>query len=146
MNNIHFTFLITRLLRRRRMTNGHTCRHLSKELDFVGDKLQLWVEAEGYHETVPIGKIIETLDVTREELNSYCRQVLGMNFLSWKKRLRIDEARLLLVSRPEMSASAIGKEVGIFDKSDFRRQFRSIVGCSPVEYRERMSEQGNPCE
>lgn len=111
----------------------------NRDLDSVGEKLSLWVERDGHHDSTSIEEILVDLDITREELNSYCRKTFGMNFLSWKKRLRIDEAKILLLSRPDMSASAVGKEVGIFDKSDFHRQFRSLVGFSPVEYREKMS-------
>ena len=96
-----------------------------------------WVSARGYAEPDTQEEVVRSLNVTRDELASYCRERYGMSFLSWRKKLRIEEAGRLLVTRSDLSAAEIGRKVGIFDKSDFRRQFRSLEGCTPLEYRDR---------
>ena len=59
----------------------------------------------------------------------------GKNFLQWRKEIRIDEAKRLLVKDKTIPTAIIGEEVGISDKSNFKRQFREITGCTPAQWR-----------
>ncbi len=50
--------------------------------------------------------------------------------------LRINEAKHLLRSKPELDIKAVGELVGYFDPFYFSRIFKHITGKSPSEYRE----------
>ena len=47
----------------------------------------------------------------------------------------MDEAMRLLLENRETPANLIGEQVGISDKSNFRKQFKEITGCTPVQWR-----------
>ena len=109
-----------------------------KTMALVESKLDSWV-AEGkyreYYESMD--RIIEDLGLTQGELSLYCTKRLKKNFLSWRKELRMDDAKKMLVEHPEMPASKIGKSLGIMDKSNFRHQFKSVTGLTPSRWREK---------
>ena len=51
--------------------------------------------------------------------------------------MRIEDAKRLLMEQPEIPVRHIGYIIGFSDKSNFRRQFKEVVGCTPSEWRER---------
>ena len=101
--------------------------------------LERWVAQRRY--AVPdatLGDVAEEIGVSQVQLSFYFRVILGIRFSTWRKRIRIRDAKILLIQEPDKSLASIGEAVGIADKSDFRRQFREIVGMSPAEYREKL--------
>ena len=109
-----------------------------KTMDLVGLRLESWV-AEGKYRLwyESMDSILEDLGLTAGELSMYCTAKLKKNFLSWRKELRMEEAKRLLLKDPEMPASKIGKSLGINDKSNFRHQFKSVTGLTPSQWREK---------
>ena len=81
-------------------------------------------------------EILDELDLTNQELSFYCSRILNKKFLTWRKEIRIEDAKKLLLEHPEAPVRHIGYVVGFSDKSNFRRQFREVVGCTPTEWRE----------
>jgi transcriptional regulator GlxA family with amidase domain len=57
--------------------------------------------------------------------------------MSWRKDLRIREARHLLLDYPDLPVSVIGEMAGIVDKSNFKRQFCQATGMTPRRWREK---------
>lgn len=53
--------------------------------------------------------------------------------------LRMEYAKLLLQRHPDYTIEAIARECGTTSRSSFYRLFRKYYGCTPCEYRERMS-------
>ena len=109
-----------------------------KTIEKVERRLALWIEDGKHREPdISMDDILDDLGLTRKELSFYCSHVLKTKFLTWRKILRINEAKELLLKHPEMPACHIGFAVGLYDKSNFRQQFRDLVGCTPTEWRER---------
>ena len=109
-----------------------------KTLAKVGKRLELWIGEGKHHEYYDsMDDILEELGLTKEELSFYCSRVLKKKFLTWRKELRIEDAKKLLLKHPEAPACHIGYVVGFGDKSNFRQQFRSVAGCTPTEWREK---------
>ena len=109
-----------------------------RTVDKVERKLARWVEEGKHHETdKSMDDILEELGLTGEELSFYCSRVLKKKFLTWRKELRINDAKDLLLMHPNAPACHIGFVVGLCDKSNFRQQFREVVGCTPLEWRKR---------
>ena len=79
-------------------------------------------------------KILKIEDI--EEVSSFLWECYGERFYTVRKRLRIADAKALLIKRSEMSLSSVSRTVGFQDKSDFRRAFREETGCSPKLWRE----------
>jgi len=67
------------------------------------------------------------------------REVTGKSLQDFIAALRMEKARELL-SATDMPVREIGEAVGYGDQNYFSRRFKSIVGCSPREYRRRETE------
>jgi transcriptional regulator GlxA family with amidase domain len=55
----------------------------------------------------------------------------------YRKRLRLERARTLLVTAPHLSVKQVMAEVGLADESHFVRDFQAMFGLSPRRYRRR---------
>ena len=97
-----------------------------------------WVADRAYcHPDQSMEAVAEELGISMEQLSYYCRSVLGVHFLTWRKQLRIAEAQRLLRADPALSLQVVGERVGITDRTNFRRQFYEVCGCLPAEWLER---------
>ena len=63
-------------------------------------------------------------------------EYFGERFLTIRKRLRIEDAKELLLKRPYLTQTEISRRIGFSDKSDFRRAFKDETGYSPNNWRE----------
>lgn len=95
-----------------------------------------WLSEKKYRNSeVKIETVASELNVSKEQLVFYCTAILKRSFRTWLKEQRIEDAKALLLSHPEMPISVIGRIVGIEDKSNFRREFTQVVGFTPQEWR-----------
>lgn len=101
----------------------------------LAEKMSTWVLEKKWTENLSMKQVADSLGITREELGLYSWSVSGKSFLQWRKGLRMDEAMRLLLENRETPANLIGEQVGISDKSNFRKQFKEITGCTPVQWR-----------
>ena len=109
-----------------------------KTMETVGKRLDKWVADGGYRNgRESVDQILEELGLTSDELSYFCARKFGMSFLSWRKELRIEDAKRMLLEFPELPACKIGQSLGINDKSNFRHQFKSSTGMTPTEWREK---------
>lgn len=122
-----------RLMKKKRLVEARRAR---KVLSMVDKRLGDWVAAGKYKLNYSsIDDILKELDVTSDELSYFCATRYGKSFLTWRKELRIEEAKRMLVDYPRIPAYKIGKSLGINDKADFRHQFKSATGMTPSEWR-----------
>ena len=114
-------------------------RRLSKEdaamKEKILDALYQWTAGRKYCMDSTYEEIAGDLDITREQMVWFCSEILGTRFLSLRKRQRVAYAANLLRLYPTMPATAAGQKAGIADKSDFRRQFREVMGLTAEEWR-----------
>ena len=100
-------------------------------------RVEQWVLDKGYLKPLTcIDDIAEDIGVPADQLSLYLKLKAHQSLLSWRKELRILDARRLLLEYPDLSVAAIGEMVGVDDKSNFKRQFCDVVGMSPREWRE----------
>ena len=99
--------------------------------------LDRWVKDKRFREYDKTREqIAKELNTTREMLHLYFAYRLGVDFKTWRTRLRIEEAKVLLLDNPEMSTNIVAELSGFSDRSNFYHQFTKIVGCSPKQWRE----------
>ena len=98
-------------------------------------KLDKWIREKRWAEDLTMQEIADDLQISREDLSLFFRIQPGKNFLKWRKERRIEEAKKLLLEDRDIPTLIIGEAVGICDKSNFRRQFKEITGCTPAEWR-----------
>ena len=99
--------------------------------------LDKWVEEKGYrlpHRSV--SEAAASMGLASSTLYRYFKAD-GTDFRSWRTRLRLEDAKKLLLEEPESPVSLIGRRVGILDRSNFSRTFKEYTGFTPEAWRKR---------
>ena len=103
--------------------------------------LAKWVEKKGWRTpSRTIGEVAEGLGTDSETLFHYFEQRMGVDFRTWRTRLRLEDAKSMLRERPDLPASEVARRVGFSDRSNFSRQFLAYTGLTPNRWRERQPE------
>ena len=103
----------------------------------IGQELMEWVLFREYLDpAADMDCVAGRLGVPREDVSDLLWTCTGERFLTMRKRLRIEDAKQLLLTKPDMTMSQIARAVGFQDKSDFRRAFREETGFLPRIWRE----------
>jgi len=101
----------------------------------IGEAMKKWEKEKGFTKAgVSTREIAEEVGFTVEQIAYYFKTSMNVSLSAWRKRLRIEYAMELLLTRPELSMSEIGRLCGICDRSDFRRQFIEITGKTPLKW------------
>lgn len=94
-----------------------------------------WIKDRRWTEDATLDEVAESLGIDKEYLSRIFRARFGKSFLQWRKHMRIDEAKRLLIKDSTIPTALVGEAVGINDKSNFKRQFRDLTGCTPAQWR-----------
>ena len=133
-----FSFMIRLLMRcystvaepSQRSVNAKIARHF-----------HLWIAEKKY--CIPdltMSDVAEEFGVSEEALSYYFANVVGERFSSFRKKLRLEEARRLICENPDSKLSRIANKVGIPDKCNFRKQFYSVYGIPPSEWQKQCAD------
>ena len=122
---------------------GRIRRILAKETndelqrtDRLERALSGWLENKGWREPVrTVGEAAERLGTDTGRLHRYFEERVGMDFRTWRTRLRLEDAKRMLLEQPQRQAAEIARLVGFSDRSNFARQFRAYTGRTPAEWR-----------
>ena len=76
------------------------------------------------------------LQLSRDYMNRLCRATFGISAERWLICQRIRSAAQRL-AESTLNVSQIAEEYGYTSLYFFSRQFRQVMGCSPVEWRRR---------
>ena len=99
--------------------------------------LHMWVGKTRYREYSNSREdIASQLNTSKDFLNSYFRNVLKVDFNTWRTSLRVEDAKIILLEQRDLPINIVGEMVGFSDRSNFHRQFTKIVGCTPKQWRE----------
>ena len=89
---------------------------------------------ENSHEKYSLDAVASALFLDRIYLSKCFKEATGMTMLGYHNKVRCEEAARLLLET-DLNIEVIGSMVGYVTPSHFTRVFRSILGCSPSEYR-----------
>jgi AraC-like DNA-binding protein len=135
--------ILERIERRKRMKNGAKdsqpldSQLTEQELNRIQRSLDKWVKEKKYREYDKTREeIAKELNTSKEMLHLFFVTRMSVDFKTWRTRLRIEEAKVLLLENPDMSINIVAELSGFSDRSNFHRQFTKIVGCSPKQWRE----------
>ena len=135
--------IMERIERRKRMKKGAKeaqpldSQITEQELNRIEHALDKWVKEKRYREYDKTREqIAKELNTSKEMLHLFFVTRMSVDFKTWRTRLRIEEAKLLLLENQEMSINIVAALSGFSDRSNFHRQFTKIVGCSPKQWRE----------
>lgn len=135
--------IMERIERRKRMKKGAKeaqpldSQITEQELNRIEHALDKWLKEKRYREYDKTREqIAKELNTSKEMLHLFFVTRMSVDFKTWRTRLRIEEAKLLLLENQEMSINIVAELSGFSDRSNFHRQFTKIVGCSPKQWRE----------
>ena len=89
-----------------------------------------------YNSNISLDDVSMEVDVTPYYFSRLFKEEMGVGFVEYVAKLRIDKAKELLNNDTNMSMKEICIEVGYTDPNYFSRQFKKYEGMSPTEYRE----------
>ena len=135
--------IMERIERRKRMKKGAKeaqpldSQITEQELNRIEHALDKWVKEKRYREYDKTREqIAKEQNTSKEMLHLFFVTRMSVDFKTWRTRLRIEEAKLLLLENQEMSINIVAELSGFSDRSNFHRQFTKIVSCSPKQWRE----------
>ena len=85
-------------------------------------------------EDFSLGQVAKAVNTSTFYFCKMFKKVTGLNFTDYVSRLRIENAKNLLLN-PNLRVSEIAYEVGFQSLTHFNRVFKKIIGQSPTEYR-----------
>jgi transcriptional regulator GlxA family with amidase domain len=104
--------------------------------DAVIARCQVWI-AEHYQEPAPVSSMQQLSGLTERTFKRRFKQATGMTPLEYVHALRLEEAKHLLETAPELPVEAVANDVGYEDAAFFSRLFRRNVNLTPAQYRKR---------
>ncbi len=90
---------------------------------------------ENYQTDISFSELGERFGFTQEYLGKIFKKYSGETLSKYLTRLRMNEAKRLLLASPELEIQKIGEMVGYKDGFYFSRAFKSYTGLQPSEFR-----------
>jgi len=106
----------------------------SQNTDVIGQVIAFM--DENYGSNIGIGQIAEQLNITPNYLSTLFHKKIGINFMTYLKKIRMLKAKELL-SDPNIQVHQVAKQVGYLSTRHFARLFAEHYGCLPSEYRDK---------
>lgn len=106
----------------------------------LNQKVDKWIENMGYcQQGITMLQMAELFSTNRNYLSQYINTRFGCNFNTWLTKLRLDEAKRMLVSSPTLPIDSIAKATGFSTKSHFINTFKASEGMPPGQWRTKNS-------
>ena len=122
-----------------KVKKGIYTRSLLKAVDIDGIMEQLEnlmrLEKIWDNDKLTLGDTALKLGITQHQLSQLLNERLSMNFNTYVNSFRIEEAKRLLIDKPDKTVLFIAYEVGFNSKSSFYESFTRIAGITPLEFR-----------
>ncbi len=93
--------------------------------------------AENYSENITIEQLAGTVHLSKSYFMNRFRQAAGVSAVEYITQFRIRAACSALAESTK-TVSEISFECGFRNLSNFNRQFRRLMGCTPNEYRKKV--------
>ncbi len=104
----------------------------------IANLLQNYLQ-ENYHREISLRELGDRFGFTQEYLGKIFKKYTGETLSKYLTKLRMNEAKRLLLNNPEMSIQSIGEMVGYKDDFYFSRAFKNYTGIQPSKFRKQMS-------
>jgi two-component system response regulator YesN len=88
-----------------------------------------------YSSITSLNSIAEKFGFTNEYLSKIFKKYIGETPIKYITKIRINESKHLLISKPDLEIKKVGELVGYKDAFYFSRVFKSNVGLYPSDYR-----------
>lgn len=102
----------------------------------ISDSIDCWVNKKGFiQQDITLESLAIELCTNQSYLSRHINARFGQNFKAWINSLRIGEAQRLLDDHHELSLIEVAEQSGIPSNSTFYRNFLTVTGMTPAEYR-----------
>ena len=116
-----------------RITDG-----LRGPMERLAEALAEYVDQKRWREPVrTVGEAAARLETDTRTLHRYFQQRMGVDFRTWRTRLRLEDAKRLLAENPALPPATAARLTGFSNRSNFSRQFLAYTGLTPVQWRKR---------
>lgn len=119
---IIFRLLISDQGKRLKQSAGAQTRQVSHAVEWI---------REHYSESINIEKLAKSVYMSNSSFHQHFRSLTAMTPLQYQKKLRLHEARKLMLSE-NFDASSAAYEVGYESPSQFSREYSRLFGNSPL--------------
>ncbi len=100
--------------------------------------LQEWILAKGYLQPkINMGELAKQIGSNRSYLSGYINSKYSCTYYEWIARLRIEEAKKLLIDQPELTMAQIAERTGFSSGSHFTTLFTEKENLPPAKWREK---------
>ncbi|MEP1097664.1 MAG: helix-turn-helix domain-containing protein [Cyclobacteriaceae bacterium] len=103
---------------------------LLRQVDNLMDKEKLYM-----NQGLKLDLLAERVGMSKHLLSRVLNEEYEHGFSHYVKKHRVNEAKQLIHSRPELSLEGIGYEAGFSSKSAFFEAFKKIAHCTPAEFK-----------
>lgn len=91
-----------------------------------------------YTQTITLSDLCRVSAVSPQQLIRYFKEGLNTTPIRYINELKINRAKELFLTHPELSSSEIASELGFSDSHYFSRLFKNISGESPSDFKHRV--------
>ena len=106
-----------------------------RRMDRLEQTLSVWMEEKGWR--VPVRTVSEAaqrLGTDTGTLYAYFQERVGMDFRTWRTRLRLEDAKQMLAENPLLAPADAARLCGFSNRSNFSRQFLAYTGQTPAQW------------
>lgn len=127
---LHFFFLLE--------SNGSLIHHDESEISY-SSMIRPCLEYMNEHfaENITVEQLASQIHLSKSYFMWCFKKAVGIGAIEYLTQLRLREARNLLITSPA-SVSEVAYQCGYGNLSNFNRQFKKLVGCTPNEYRKKL--------
>jgi len=106
-----------------------------KSIEEIESAIRAWREGRGYtNPDLSISTFASEIGICRRQLSAYLGGHLGCTFRSWITSVRVEEAKKIILSNPDMKAEAVAETCGFSSRSFFQTSFKNVTGMTPLEW------------
>jgi AraC-like DNA-binding protein len=113
---------------------GGSAHHIARAVDLL---------RKDYSQPLRMESIAQELEMSVSGFHHQFKAVTALSPLQYQKRLRLQEARRLMLGE-HLDAASAGTRVGYDDAAHFSREYKSLFGLPPVRDVERLREHAVP--
>ena len=88
---------------------------------------------------ISIAEAAQQFHVSPSYISRIIKRYTGSTFVHHYMELKIDEARRLLASEPDVKVKHVSDALGFGDPHYFSKVFKEYAGCSPTEYKDKLA-------
>ena len=105
-----------------------------------GSRLQLVYEyvINNFQEEITLKKVADLVHLSPNAFCRFFKQRSNKSFFTFLKEIRIAHACQLLRDSDELPISEIAAQCGFTTKSNFKKHFKTVKGCSPTNFKKQL--------